>query len=135
MAERRSVLGVGDMIAVPDIPGSKFADLDHFAVAIPASNSYAVCVPYAQARAAPKNGDRVWVRRTRVVDGLHEDTLRVVKIERKKVRLECQEPIPKSYKGKVVFYPSSRRCETVEIRGLVVGWYESMAKARKGGTS
>jgi hypothetical protein len=125
MTKRRSMLGVGDIIYLPDIPGSKFADLPQYAVAVPASKSYAICVPYFEARSAPVHNDKVYVRRTRAADGKYEETLRTVKIKDKRVRLECQEPGgSKGYEGKVVTFPSSRRTETVEIRGLVIGWYE-----------
>jgi hypothetical protein len=45
----------------------------------------------------------------------------VVKVRGTKVRLECQQPAPKGYKGRIVTYPSASQTEKVEIRGLVIG--------------
>jgi hypothetical protein len=53
-----------------------------------------------------------------------------VRIKGKKVRLECEEPAPVGYRSAIIAYPSSRRSETVEIRGLVIGWYEPKAIGR-----
>jgi hypothetical protein len=113
-------------ISVPNPPGSKFAELPRYGVSYRADpNSYAVCVPYFKARSAPVHDDQVHVRRIKTADGLHEDTIRVVKVKGKKVSLVCEEPVPKGYKDKEVAYPSKTRSETVEIRGLVVGRFEA----------
>ena len=80
-------------------------------------NSYAVCVPYFRVRSAPTHGDKVHVRRTRTIDrrSVCEDTLRVVKVRGKKVRLECQQPAPKGYKGRIVTYPFDKRTESLSV--------------------
>jgi len=123
MAKRQGI--PAPTITVPDPSTSKFAKLPQYAVGMGKEepNSYLVCVPYFRARSAPIHGDKVHVRRTRTIDqrSVHEDTLRVVKVRGKKVRLECQQPAPKGYKGRIVTYPSDVRTEKVEIRGLVIG--------------
>ena len=83
-------------------------------------NRYALCVPFDEIRNKPMQNDVVHVRR--IVNGRYEDTLRVVHIVGGQVRL-----IAEGQKGRDAFlnYPATNKGETIEIKGLVVGYFNS----------
>ena len=117
--------GVAVAIAerIPSSPDPRVSDLRQYACKIEAEpNRFVICVPYSDLRSRPVANDVVHVRRTR--KGFHEDTLRTVRISsRGQIRLELQ---PGNNVGDAALtYPAPAKAgETVEIKGLVVGYHE-----------
>lgn len=106
---------------VPGSPDPRIAGMKQYGCRIEADpNRYAVCVRFADMRTRPMQNDVVHVRRTR--EDRYEDTLRVVHIVGGQVRL-----IAEGQKGKdaVLIYPSNSKPEMIEIKGLVVGYFNS----------
>ena len=104
---------------VPASPDPRAAGMQQYACKIEAEpNRYAICVPYGDARVKPIANDTVHVRRTNQ-QGLFEDTLRVVRVSNGSVRLEAGNGKNKD----AVAYPA-KAGEIVEIKGLVIGYFE-----------
>lgn len=106
---------------IPASPDPRVASVKQYACRIEAEpNRFAVCVPYGSMRSQPVANDVVHVRRTR--KGFFEDTLRVVRLGAKgQVRLELE---GSNKQGEAVLtYPAAKNAETVEIKGLVVGYH------------
>ena len=106
---------------VPASPDPRAAASKQYACRIEAeANHYAICVPYADLRNKPTAKDVVHVRRTR--PGVYEDTVRVVQIANGHVHLQLN---GSKDKDTALAYPSNRPGEDIEIKGLVVGWYQA----------
>lgn len=119
--------GVAVVIAerIPSSPDPRVSDLKQYACKIEADPSrFVICVPYSEMRSRPVANDVVHVRRTR--KGFYEDTLRTVRISsRGQVRLEL-EPSGARAGEAVLAYPAAAKAgETIEIKGLVVGYYQA----------
>lgn len=97
-------------------PDSRVSGMKQYACKIESENGrFVVCVPYFSMRNAPLANDVVHVRR---IDGnRYEDTLRTVRIVRGQVQLHMEG-------AKALNYPSTTG-ETIEIKGLVVGYHQS----------
>jgi hypothetical protein len=80
-------------------------------------NRYAICVPYDDIRSRPMASDTVHVRRTR--GGQYEDTIRVVRVADGRVRLQLEGAAD-------IDYPMAVGGDDVEIKGLVIGYYETV---------
>ena len=102
------------------------SDLKRYAVHMRGKFKYAICVPFGEVRTHPMPNDLVHVRRTRTHDNLYEDTLRTVRISHGRVQLVVFPDTEKKYEGSVVAFPSRRVKEHVELRGLVVGFFEPL---------
>lgn len=118
-------VGVAVVIAerVPASPDTRVAGLKQYACKIEADAArFAICVPYAELRSKPMANDIVHVRRTR--HDHYEDTLRVVRIVNGDVKLQLDGASPKD-KASFLDYPVAKSGEPVEIKGLVVGFFNS----------
>ncbi len=99
-------------------PDPRVSGMKQYACKIESENGrFAVCVPYFSIRREPLANDVVHVRRTD--KGRYEDTLRIVRIVRGQTQLQLE-----GAKGRegVLNYPSTTD-ETIEIKGLVVGYH------------
>jgi DNA-binding Xre family transcriptional regulator len=107
---------------VPASPDRRISGMKQYACKIEADpNRFAICVRFSELRrAGPMQNDVVHVRR--VVADRYEDTLRVVHIVGNQVRL-----VAEGQKGKdaSLLYPSASKAETLEIKGLVVGYFNA----------
>lgn len=113
------------MTIVPQVPIAgrlepKFSGLPQYLCQLQADpNVYYVCAPFAALRAAPLNGEKVHVRRTRD-NGECEDTIRIVKAAGGLVSLALEDAADDDQEANLP-YPSRRAGESIEIRGLVLG--------------
>ena len=101
-------------------PDPRVSGMKQYACKIESENGqFVVCVPYFTMRREPLANDVVHVRRTD--KGRYEDTLRTIRIVRGQVQLQLD-----GAKGRegVLLYPSTTD-ETLEIKGLVVGYHTS----------
>lgn len=106
---------------IPASPDPRLRAMKQYACKIEADpNRYAVCVPFGEIRNKPMQNDVVHVHR--VVNGRYEDTLRVVHIVGGQIRL-----VAEGQKGKdaTLLYPSTSKNEDIEIKGLVVGYFNA----------
>lgn len=115
----------GDSVAakarVPAVPDQRLAEIDQYACEIEGSpGSYVICVIYNEIRQRPLADDLVHVVRTK--GDLREETLRRIAISGDHVTLHLPEP---NAKGAPLGYPSRRVGELVEIKGLVVGRFQT----------
>ncbi len=115
-------VGVSVAIAerVAASPDPRVSGMKQYACKIESENGrFAVCVPYFSMRREPLANDVVHVRRTE--GGRYEDTLRIVRIVRGQIQLQID-----GAKGRegMLNYPSTTD-ETIEIKGLVVGYHIS----------
>lgn len=112
-------VGVSVVVAerIPASPDPRVAGMKQYACKIEAeANRFAICVPYGDVRPKPLANDVVHVRRTR--DGHYEDTLRTVRITNGNVRLQLE-----ASKDKPIDFPAMKGGETIEIKGLVIGYF------------
>lgn len=105
---------------IPASPDPRLSGMKQYACKIEAEgNRYAICVPYGDMRTKPMANDLVHVRRTS--KGFHEDTLRVVRVSPGVVQLALEGA--SRDKESVLTMPSTKPHETIEIKGLVVGYF------------
>lgn len=112
----------GVTVAITDrVPASpKATGYKQYACKIEAEpDRFAICVPYAEARPRPVANDIVHVRRMK--SGTYEDTLRIVRLVNGAVQLQLQ---GNKDKATTLAYPSTSPSEEIEIRGLVLGFYQ-----------
>ena len=110
---------------IPASPDPRIAGMKQYACKIEAEpNRFAICVPYEDIRPRPMANDVVHVRRT--VRGQYEDTLRVVRISNGSVRLQLDGASPKD-RTSLIDFPTSKAGETIDIKGLVVGYFHAAA--------
>ena len=106
---------------VPASPDPRAAGSQQYACKIEAeTNHFVICVPYGDLRTKPTANDVVHVRRTR--PGFYEDTLRTVKVSNGTVQLQLH---GSKDKNSTLTYPSSKHGEDIEIKGLVIGYYQA----------
>jgi transcriptional regulator with XRE-family HTH domain len=106
---------------VPGSPDRRIAGMKQYACKIEADpNRHAICVPFAEIRNKPMQNDVVHVRRT--TGDRYEDTLRVVHVVGAQIKL-----VAEGLKGRdaTLSYPSNSKTEAIEIKGLVVGYFNS----------
>ncbi len=99
-------------------PDPRVSGMKQYACKIESENGrFVVCVPYFTMRREPLANDVVHVRRTD--KGRYEDTLRTIRIVRGQILLQLE-----GAKGResALNYPSTGD-ETIEIKGLVVGYH------------
>ncbi len=119
---REAGISVAIAERVPASPDPRVQGLKQYACKIESDGRFVICVPYQEMRPKPLAGDTVHVRRFE--NGRYEDTLRVVRIVRDQVQLEQVNGNSKSAgRGTAIAYPPAKGDESVEIRGLVVGYY------------
>lgn len=117
------------MATVPQVPIAgrlepKFSGLSQYLCQLRSDpNVYYVCAPFAALRASPLDGEKVHVRRTRE-NGESEDTIRIVRSVGSLVTLVLEDA-PEDDEEATIAYPSLRPGESIEIRGLVLGRFES----------
>ncbi len=105
---------------IPASPDPRLSGMKQYACKIEAeANRYAVCVPYGDVRTKPMANDTVHVRRTS--KGFCEDTLRIVRLGPNGVQLALEGT--GRDKESILTVPSTKSGETIEIRGLVVGYF------------
>ncbi len=96
--------------------------MKQYACKIEHDGKFAICVPFDQLRTAPRPSDIIHVRRTR--GNVYEDTLRTVRSSRGKLELHIANGI---HTKTALIYPSIDPNETIELRGLVVGYFTPTA--------
>jgi len=114
---------VGALVAVTErVPADPRIPSKQYAAKIEAeSGRYAICVPYGDIRPRPMANDAVHVRRTS--RGHYEDTIRIIRIGRDgQIHLELAGAKDKSAR---LDYPAKDKLESIEIKGLVVGYYHA----------